>query len=146
MNSLSRINRNFPFFSTIPTWYDDFSGSELFKGNEINFPPINVLESIKHFSIEIAAPGFSKSNFKLKVDDNSILTISVEKQDKQETMEKANWKHREFNYSAFSRSFSLPSIIDQSHITAAYVDGILKIHLPKLEQVEEKVAKEIKIA
>ncbi|MBK6861466.1 MAG: Hsp20/alpha crystallin family protein [Saprospiraceae bacterium] len=146
MDSLSRINRNFPFFSTIPTWYDDFSGSELFKGNALNFPAINVLESIKHFSIEIAAPGFSKSNFKLKVDDNSTLTISVEKQDQQDTMDKANWKHREFNYTAFNRSFSLPNSIDQSHITAAYVDGILKIHLPKLEQFEEKVSKEIKIA
>ncbi len=145
MNSLSRINRNFPFFSTIPTWYDDFSGSDRFKGNELNFPAINVLESIKHFSIEVAAPGFSKSNFKLKVDDNSMLTISVEKQDEQDSKEKTNWKLREFNYTAFSRSFSLPNSIDQSHITAAYVDGILKIHLPKLEQFEEKVAKEIKI-
>ncbi|MBK8295715.1 MAG: Hsp20/alpha crystallin family protein [Saprospiraceae bacterium] len=40
----------------------------------------------------------------------------------------------------------MPNSIDQSHITAAYVDGILKIHLPKLEQFEEKVSKEIKIA
>jgi len=118
----------------------------LFKGNDMNFPAVNVLESIKHFSIELAAPGLSKSDFSLNVDENSILTISMEKENKQESKENVEWKHREFNYSAFSRSFTLPASIDQSHITAAYVDGVLKIHLPKLEQFSEKLAKEIKIS
>lgn len=145
MNSLSRINRNFPFYSTIPTWYDDFPGLELVKGSELVIPAVNVLESIKHYSIEIANPGFSKSDFNLKVDENSILTVSLEKKDKKESVNEIQWKRREFNYSAFSRSFSLPKSIDQTHFTAAYVDGILKIHLPKLEQVEERMAKDIKV-
>ena len=146
MNSLSRINRNFPFFANFPSWYNDFTGLDLFKGNDMNFPAVNVLESIKHFSIELAAPGLSKSDFSLNVDENSILTISMEKENKQESKENVEWKHREFNYSAFSRSFTLPASIDQSQITAAYVDGVLKIHLPKLEQFSEKLAKEIKIS
>lgn len=146
MNSLNRINRNFPFFATIPSWVDSFSGSELFKGNELNVPAVNVLESIKHFSVEIAVPGVSKSDFNLQLDENSILTVSMEKKDEQESEDKLHWKRREFNYSAFSRSFSLPTYIDQAHITAAYVDGILKIHLPKLEQFEDRLAKDIKVS
>ena len=53
---------------------------------------------------------------------------------------------REFSYSSFSRSFTLPLTVAADQITASYNEGILTITIPKKEEAKEKPAREIKIS
>ena len=95
-------------------------------------PKANIVEGEKEFGIELAAPGLSKEDFKIKVDED-VLTISVKKEvNNEESNEK--YTRREFGFTSFERSFTLPETIDQANIAASYESGILNLTLPKLEE------------
>jgi len=97
-------------------------------------PAVNISESADHFHIELAAPGLKKQDFKISVDDNQ-LNISVEQQtENKESNRKYN--KREYSYSSFVRSFTLPELADHSRIEAAYEDGVLKIDVAKKEEAK----------
>jgi HSP20 family protein len=105
-----------------------------------------VKENDDEITIEVAAPGLKKDDFKLDY-DNGRLTISSEKEDKFEEKEGEKITRREFSYSSFQRSFSVPeTLINADKIAAKYNDGILKVTLPKREEVKPKPAKQIKIS
>ena len=101
-------------------------------------PSVNVLESADAFKIEVAAPGLSKEDFKISV-ENDTLTIWAEKAEKKsETAEDAPVKadkylRREFNFNAFKRSFTLPENVGVEGIKAAYTEGVLNVTIPKVE-------------
>ena len=101
-------------------------------------PSVNVLESADAFKIEVAAPGLSKEDFKINV-ENDTLTIWAEKVEKKsETTEDAPVKadkylRREFNFNAFKRSFTLPENVGIEGIKAAYTEGVLNVTIPKVE-------------
>jgi HSP20 family protein len=108
-----------------------------------NLPQVNIVENTKDYRIEMAAPGLTKKDFHIDV-DNDVLTIRSEK--KEETKEeKENYTCREFSYSRFSRSFRLPDNCLPEKIDAKYENGILMLSLPKKEVTVTKPAKEIKI-
>lgn len=95
-------------------------------------PAVNIIEDEKAFSIELAAPGLEKSDFKINVDKN-IITLAVEKEVSKDS-EGIIYSKKEFNYSSFSRSFTLPETVDYSNIEASYVDGILTVKIGKKEE------------
>ncbi|SHN28323.1 Hsp20/alpha crystallin family protein [Mucilaginibacter sp. OK098] len=95
-------------------------------------PAVNISESPDHFHIELAAPGLKKQDFKISVDNNQ-LNISVEQQVENNDRK---YNKREYSYSSFVRSFTLPELADQSNIEAAYTDGILKIDVAKKEEAK----------
>lgn len=106
-------------------------------------PAVNIKENDGRFDIEVAAAGMNKDDFKISLDDN-ILTISGEKkEEKKDDNEK--YTRREFSYSSFSRSFTLPENADAENVSANYENGMLKISLPKRVKDEAKKAKEIAI-
>jgi HSP20 family protein len=105
-------------------------------------PAVNISETEDHFHVELAAPGLQKEDFKLNLDRN-MLNISVEQRQTGETKEK-NYNKREYSYSSFVRSFSLPDSADQQRIDASYVNGILKIDIAKKEEAKS-VVKQIEI-
>ncbi len=106
-------------------------------------PAVNIKEENDKFVLEMAAPGMKKDDFQINL-DNYQLTISSEK--KEEKKEKDdNYTRREFLYSSFSRSFTLPKSIDVEKIKADYKNGILNIVLPKKEE-ETKLTRQIKIS
>lgn len=108
-----------------------------------NAPATNIIETEQEFRLEIAAPGFSKEDFKITLDKN-ILTVSSEKETEQKN---DNYTRYEFSYGKFSRSFALPKSIDIEHISAGGENGILTISLPKKkEEILANVAREIAIA
>jgi HSP20 family protein len=108
----------------------------------LQFPPVNILEKTDSYQLEIAAPGFQKMDFNVKLEEN-LLTISTEKkEEKTETADKQIRK--EFSYKAFKRSFTIDEKIDGEKINAKYENGILKVELPKKE-ITKAVAKEINI-
>lgn len=97
-------------------------------------PAANISESPDHFHVELAAPGLKKEDFKLKL-ERDVLSISVEQVHDGENQER-NYAKREYSYSSFVRSFTLPETADQNGIEARYADGILCIDIPKREEAK----------
>jgi len=144
---LTRTKSNLPLFST---WIDDFFNRDLptvFSQNfnsGLSMPRVNIRETADEYFVEMAVPGMKKSDFKIELDNHTLL-ISTEKQEENE--EKGdNYTRREFGYSSFRRSFNLPETIDDGKIKANYTDGILSVHLPKKEEAREKPPVSIKIS
>ncbi len=109
-----------------------------------SFPAVNVLESEEAFKIELAAPGLKKEDFKVNIHENT-LTISTEKQaETEETVGK--YTRKEFNFTSFKRSFTLPKSVDGEKILATYTDGVLGLELPKKEEAKPKEPRLIEIA
>lgn len=109
-----------------------------------NSPLVNIRDTAENYVIEVAAPGFSKESFSVKVEEN-ILTISGE-QSAESVAEGEKYTRKEFGYQNFSRSFTLPKRIEASAIAAVYENGILKVTLPKPEEEKPKAAIEVKVA
>ena len=132
----------------LPGFTDDFFGKDFladFFDSSANktIPEVNVLENAEGYKIEVAAPGLAKNDFKIEV-NNNVLTISSEKETKLED-EKEKFIRREFSYSSFKRSFSLPESVNQDKIKANHKDGILMVEIPKRDEAKEKPKREIKI-
>jgi HSP20 family protein len=114
---------------------------ELFNSLPSNFAtvnstvaPVNIAEDEQGFTLELNVPGRDKEDFKLNV-ENGLLTISYEK--KEEAEKKAQkFVRKEFTYSSFKRSFTLDEKINAEAIGAKYENGILRITLPKKEEVK----------
>ena len=98
-------------------------------------PAVNIMETKDEFNVSLAVPGMKKEDFKIDLDGN-MLTISCEKEEKKEQKE-AKYTRKEYNYSSFSRSFTLPEGVNREKIDAHYEDGILKMTLPKKEEVKK---------
>jgi HSP20 family protein len=110
-------------------------------GRIINTPSVNVSETDKEYRVTVAAPGLEKSDFKVEADDD-MLTISAEKQKEEKN---GRYNRREYNYSSWSRSFTLPDGCDASNIEAEYKNGELNIHIPRTEVKSSKNTKQIAI-
>lgn len=99
-------------------------------------PAVNISETDNHYHIELAAPGLKKEDFKINLERN-VLTISAEKQNEQTENDK-QYNKREYCYTSFVRSFTLPESADDAGIAAGYTDGVLKIDVAK--KAEAKTA------
>jgi HSP20 family protein len=97
-------------------------------------PAVNISESKDHYHLELAAPGLKKEDFKLSLERN-VLSISVERSSEDGVQER-NYNKREFSYSSFVRSFTLPDAADQNGIEAKYVDGVLCVDIAKKEEAK----------
>ena len=97
-------------------------------------PAVNISESENNYHVELAAPGLKKEDFKLNLDRNQ-LSISVEQSVDHEDNQK-NYSKREYSYSSFVRSFTLPDSADHGQIEANYTDGILRIDIAKREEAK----------
>ena len=99
-------------------------------------PLVDITEDDKEYLIKVELPEIKKEDVKVTV-ENGTLTISGER--KFEKEEKDKKYHRvERAYGSFVRSFALPEGTDGSKVSADYKDGVLKVHLPKSEQVRPK--------
>jgi len=97
-------------------------------------PAVNISETENSYHVELAAPGLKKDDFKLNLEGNQ-LTISVEQNSDHEDNRK-NYSKREYSYSSFVRSFTLPESADDSNIDANYTDGVLRIDIAKREEAK----------
>ncbi|MEP7318309.1 MAG: Hsp20/alpha crystallin family protein [Panacibacter sp.] len=123
-------------FSNLPATWE--------KGSGLNFPATNIHETNDAFHLELVAPGLKKEDFKVNL-EKGLLTISYEKKDESEAENKDYKTHRrEFNFTSFKRSFSVDDKINAEAIEAKYNDGVLKLVLPKKEEVKA-LPKEISI-
>ncbi len=133
----------------MPTIFDDFFGND-WLNERLNFgitstrPAVNLIETDKEYRIEMAAPGLSKKDIKIDLHKN-ILSISSEKEETKEENED-HFMRKEFSYSSFKRSFTLPETVDANKISADHSNGILQVHVPKKPEAIEKGPKQIAIA
>jgi HSP20 family protein len=141
--SLIKWNKKdvFPSFSSL---MDDFFTDDFNAGLATTsfFPQANVEETSNEFIIDLAIPGQDKENINVEV-DHGMLTISSETEKSEEEKEK-NFTRKEYSYSSFKRSFTMPENVDFEKIEANYEKGILRLTLPKLEVVVSD-AKKIKV-
>lgn len=107
-------------------------------------PSVNITENDDAFLLELAAPGLTKEDFKITL-NNDQLEITVSKEHKSEEKEEGKWYRKEFNYSSFKRSFNINDTINTENINAEYLNGILKLTLPKKEEAKPKAPKTIAI-
>lgn len=106
-----------------------------------HMPAVNISEETDRYLVELSAPGFSKENFKLSL-ENGQLIISAENKTESKT-EGKKYSRREFSYGSFRKSVQLSDDVQQDNITAKYENGILNINLPKKEEAKPQPAKEI---
>jgi HSP20 family protein len=147
MTQVKFHNRNFDkslnnmvdeFFTGIPALFNEGYNSLTKQG----YVPVNIREKAEGYRVEVIAPGFEKSDFKVNL-DNNILTIGAEK--KTEAKEETDKQiRREYHYRSFKRSFTIDDKIDATAIEASYVNGVLVLNLPKKTEVRE-AAKEISV-
>jgi HSP20 family protein len=140
------------FSNQHPTLFDRFLNNDLFDWSSGNYsttnttlPSVNIKESNDDFEVEVAAPGFTKNDFRIEL-NHDLLTISSEKEVENETKEGQIFSLREFSYQSFSRSFTLPNTADSEKIGAKYENGILRIVIPKKEEARPKPARQISIS
>jgi HSP20 family protein len=144
-----RTRRNLPGhlvdFPTVVNslFHDDFFKPAFNHGNRK--PAVNIAEDENSYGIEVLAPGMHKDQFNVKIEDGNLI-ISAEMEDKKEE-DQVNYTYREYRHESFKRSFHLPdNEIDEENISANYVDGVLKILLPKREEAKPKAPVQIEIA
>ncbi|MEO8584118.1 MAG: Hsp20/alpha crystallin family protein [Flavitalea sp.] len=134
-NSRPEVKRYDSFFSdllNLPTTWPNVAGN----------PEVNISDSPNAYHLELNVPGRNKEDFKISI-EKDLLTVSFEKKEEVKT-EGVNTIRREFSFNTFKRSFTVDERIDTSNIQAKYDNGILKIELPKKEQIKEE-AKQISI-
>ena len=123
-------------------WDDDFIKGRFWTGKTVE-PALNIKETEDDFLIELAAPGFTKKDFKITIEDG-YLNISGEKSKEEEGKEE-NFTRKEFSYESFQRSLQLPSSVKEEEIKAHYEDGILSFNLAKKEEAKKQKPKVIEI-
>jgi HSP20 family protein len=125
----------------VPSVFEDFFRpmDEFFDrgpwGRVINMPAVNVIENTDEYKLSFAVPGMKKNDFKIDIDGN-MLTISAEVEEKKEKKEE-EFTREEYNFSSFSRTFTLPDEVNKEKVEAIYVDGVLKLSLPKKEEAKK---------
>ena len=150
---MTLMRKNGNAYNTLPNVFDDFWTRDLFDwglSNNSNtgttIPAVNIKETADAFEVEMAAPGMKKDDFKIELNNNT-LTISSEKQDEREVNEGEKYNRKEFSYQSFQRSFHLAKdAVDFDKIHAKYENGVLKLLIPKREEVKQKPARLINIS
>ncbi|MDX1828102.1 MAG: Hsp20/alpha crystallin family protein [Lutibacter sp.] len=122
----------------MPSIFDDFLKDwslSNYSDTNTTLPAVNIKENENEFTVEVAAPGMDKKDFKINL-DNDILTISSEKTSKNEDIND-KYTRKEYSYQSFERSFNLPKdVIVSEKITASYKNGELLISIPKKEEAK----------
>jgi HSP20 family protein len=134
-STLAKLSERVPsvfddFFKPWNEWFDGGLSSRV-----MSIPAVNITEQKDDYQVSLAAPGLKKDDFHIDIDGN-LLTISSEKEDKKEEKE-GRYTRREYSYSSFERSFTLPDEVNKDKIEAHYEDGLLKLVLPKKEEAKK---------
>ena len=143
--ALTKTSERFPalFDDFFKPWNEWFDNDTNFLGRQFHIPSVNITENKDEYSVSLAVPGMKKDDFKIDVNGN-MLTISCEKDETKKEKDK-KYTRKEYSYSSFSRSFTLPDEVNREKIDARYEDGLLKISLPRKEEAKKTAAKQIAV-
>lgn len=132
----------------IPDIFNDFFDNNWMTRTNSTAPAINVLENEHSYDIEVAAPGMTKDDFKVSLDNDGDLVINLEKkvENNNEDKKHGHYIRREFSYSKFQQTMLLPDDADREKIGAKVENGVLKINVPKVVKAEpETSGKQIEV-
>ena len=140
LNGLMRNN------GWLPTVFDDFFNTDFMPRANSTAPAVNVKESEKAYTMELAAPGIKKEYCRVAINDEGNLTIAIEnKQEHKHGDKHHHYLRREFSYSNYEQSYTLPDDVVKDQISAKVEDGILTVTMPKTEP-KQKVTKAIEVS
>ncbi len=124
----------------IPELFNDFFTDDWVDRTGNSTPAINVIENEHGFELELAAPGMTKEDFKVSLDEEGDLVINMEKKEEnkenKEGKRHGRYLRREFSYAKFQQTMILPEDADKENISASVENGVLKVNIPKLEVKE----------
>lgn len=131
----------------LPSIFNDFFDNEWMEKANATAPAINESESENEYRVEVAAPGMTKEDFNIRIDEENNLVISMEKKsESKEEKKDRKYLRREFSYSKFEQTMILPDDVDKEKIGAAVENGVLDITLPKLTKEDlPKLSRNIEI-
>ena len=136
------MNRNL----WMPEEFNDFFDTDFMPRVSATAPASNVKESEKDYTVELAAPGLTKDDFNVNIDNDGNLHIKIEnKSNKKDEDKKSHYLRREFSYSKYEQTLLLPDDVEKDKIAASVNHGVLTVELPKLVKAEEKTARQIEI-
>ncbi|MBE6298942.1 MAG: Hsp20/alpha crystallin family protein [Bacteroidales bacterium] len=131
----------------LPTIFHDFFGNEwIERAKNTSTPAVNIIENDKEYEVQIAAPGVSKEDICVNINEDNYLEITVEKKEESDEKDKkGKYLRREFSYSQFRQTLALPDNIEADKIEATQKHGILKVVIPKKALPAPKAPKRIDI-
>lgn len=136
------ISRN----NWMPEVFNDFFDTDFMTRTKATAPAINVKETEKDYTVEVAAPGMTKDDFNVNIDKDGNLHIHMEAHtEKKEEDKKSHYLRREFAYSKFEQTLLLPDDVEKEAIAARVNDGVLTVTLPKIAKPECPAARQIEV-
>ena len=136
------ISRN----NWMPEVFNDFFDTDFMTRTKATAPAINVKETEKDYTVEVAAPGMTKDDFNVNIDKDGNLHIHMEAHtEKKEEDKKSHYLRREFAYSKFEQTLLLPDDVEKEAIAARVNDGVLTVTLPKMAKPECPTARQIEV-
>ncbi len=137
----ARHNQNW-----MPDIFNDFFDNTWMERPKATAPAINVLETPEAYQLELAAPGMTKADFDIHLDEDGDLVINMEKKSSENEKQKGHYVRREFSYTKFQQTMLLPEDTDREAIAAKVENGVLTVNLPKIKKAEaEKARKQITV-
>jgi HSP20 family protein len=130
--------------SWLPEVFNDFFDNDNMLHTRATAPAVNVLESARQYTVQIAAPGLRKEDLQVSVNNDGDLHIQMAAH-KNEKEEDAHYLRREFSYSQFEQTLILPDDVNRDAIAAHVADGILTVDLPKFVQESQQGGRNIEI-
>ena len=134
-------------FPVLNGWFDNDFNDNFFNGalSRVNTtsPAVNVKEDADKYTMEVAVPGIKKEYVRIDLNKDGELELAIEnklehkEEDSKKEEQKEHYLRREFSYSNYQQTYSLPDDVDKEHIAAKVEDGILTITLPKIKKSEE---------
>ena len=122
----------------LPDIFNDFFDNSWMERPTYTAPAINVMENEKEYEVELAAPGLTKEDFKVHVDEQNNLHIEMEKKtENKEGKKHGRYLRREFSYEKFQQMLLLPDDVDAEKIEAKVEHGVLNVLLPKVQKIEK---------
>lgn len=130
----------------LPSIFNDFFDNDWMVRTNATAPAINVLENENSYDIEVAAPGMTKNDFNVHIDENGNLAIEMEKKvENKENDKKGHYLRREFSYSKFQQTMVLPDDVERDKISAKVENGVLNVRIPKVEKKAAETKRSIEI-
>lgn len=157
MDEVDKINRRFFIMTMYPVlrnamnWLDNsfddmFNNDSWMPKMSVTAPAINVKENKDEYDIELAAPGTTKDDFNVNLDNDGNLVIKMEhKDDKKDENKKEHYLRREFSYSNYEQALTLPDDVEKDKIGAKVENGVLHVTLPRTQKAEKEI-KRIEVA
>ena len=130
----------------LPSVFNDLFDTDFMPKANATAPAINVKETDKAYIVELAAPGMTKEDFNVHINDEGNLIIKMEKKNETKEEDKsARYLRREFSYTKYEQTLILPDDVQKNDIAAKIEHGVLTISLPKVVEEKVKVSRQIEI-